>query len=42
MTNKEVSGEFHMALKGKASSRWECGETQGHICGQRVLLGGGN
>lgn len=41
-TNRQVSGEFHITLKGKESNIWECGETHNHICIQRVLSGGGN
>eukprot|EP00253_Pinus_taeda_P036490 PITA_36490 len=28
-----------MDLQGKASKRWECGEIEGHIYGQRILSG---
>jgi hypothetical protein len=29
----KFSGDFYVALQGKACSKWQCGEVQGNICG---------
>ena len=41
-TRGKVSCRIQVDLQGEASSKWECGETYGQICGQVVLSGGGN